>query len=77
MKTIEDKVMDVVLKLAVIKEITGVEQALLELGFDSLKKVELIIQIENEFETQFDDSELNPANFRYVKDLVDLVNRHI
>ncbi len=77
MKTIEDKVLDVVLKLAVIKEITGVEQALLELGFDSLKKVELIIQIENEFETQFDDSELNPANFRYVKDLVDLVNRHI
>ncbi len=77
MKTVEDKVLDVVLKLAVIKEITGVEQALLELGFDSLKKVELIIQIENEFETQFDDSELNPANFRYVKDLVDLVNRHI
>ncbi len=77
MKTIEDKVLDVVLKLAVIKEITGVEQALLELGFDSLKKVELIIQIENEFQTQFDDSELNPANFRYVKDLVDLVNRHI
>jgi acyl carrier protein len=77
MKTVLDRVIEVVMKLTIVEEITGYDQALSELGFDSLKKVNLIIEIENEFEIRCDDSELNPKNLSSIKDLVNLVEKNI
>lgn len=76
MKMIENRIIEVIGKLTVVKEI-ATDNQLLQLGFDSLKKVELIIELENEFGLQFEDSELNPQNFNSVKDLLELVHRYI
>ncbi len=77
MKTVKDRVIEVITNVAVIKEVTGVGQVLSELGFDSLKKVNLIIELENEFNIQFDDSELSPKSLNTVSDLVELAERHM
>ena len=48
-----------------------------DLGIDSLKIVELIINLEDEFQIQFDDSELDPSQLITVKDIIDLTKRYI
>ena len=45
-----------------------------DLGADSMDVVEIVMAIEDEFDIDIDDSELE--NVKTVQDLVDLVNRH-
>ncbi len=44
-----------------------------DLALDSLKMVMLLIMIEEEFEIQFDESDLNPKNIITVEDVIELV----
>ncbi len=46
------------------------------MGFDSLKRVELIVALEEEFGMEFDQSDLETEQLERVGDLVDLLSRY-
>lgn len=45
-----------------------------DLGADSLDAVEIIMELENEFNVEFDDEAAQ--SIKYVKDLVDYIEKH-
>lgn len=53
------------------------ETNLVELGIDSLMTVELVLGLEDAFNIQFNDSDLEMENLRNVRDIVNLVNKYI
>ena len=53
------------------------ENSLVELGIDSLMTVELVLGLEDAFNIQFNDSDLEMENLRNVRDIVNLVNKYI
>ena len=53
------------------------ETSLVELGIDSLMTVELVLGLEDAFNIQFNDSDLEIENLRNVRDIVNLVNKYI
>lgn len=52
------------------------ETSLVELGIDSLMTVELVLGLEDAFNIQFNDSDLEMENLRNVRDIVNLVNKY-
>jgi len=48
-----------------------------ELGIDSLRLVELIVAIEEEFSIEFALSDFNTKNFSVVSDVYDLVGKYV
>lgn len=48
-----------------------------DLGIDSLALVELIIALEEEFQIEFSDSDLDPEKIQTVGDIRDLLNRYV
>lgn len=44
-----------------------------ELGYDSLKNVELVVMLEEEFNIRFDDSMLSQSRFSTVDSVIELV----
>ncbi|MFF2483003.1 acyl carrier protein [Paenibacillus sp. NPDC058071] len=48
-----------------------------ELGIDSLKMVELLVNLEERFNIMFDESDLDPGLLGSVQDLENLVNRYV
>ena len=67
----------------ILKELSGKENVQLTddlqvtIHLDSLELVQLLIEIENEFEIILDESDLNPFSLTTVKDVVDLVERYV
>ena len=53
------------------------ETSLVELGIDSLMTVELVLGLEDAFNIQFNDWDLEMENLRNVRDIVNLVNKYI
>ena len=53
------------------------ETSLVELGIDSLMTVELVLGLEDAFNIQFNDSDLEMENLRNVRDIVNLVDKYI
>lgn len=47
-----------------------------DLGFDSLKLVEVIVALENAFGVEIDEAELDPARLNTVSDLYCLMHRY-
>lgn len=48
-----------------------------DLGIDSLRIVELIVRIENDFSVSFDFSDLDTNRFHTVSDLYELVEKYV
>jgi len=48
-----------------------------ELGFDSLKLVMLLVLIEDSFEIELDESDMNPFELLCVEDVVQLVKKYV
>ncbi len=67
----------------ILKEISGKEDIQItdnlqtDICLDSLELVQLLIEIENEFEIILNESDLNPFDLGTVKDVVDLVERYV
>ena len=53
------------------------EDKLINLGIDSLMTVELIIRIEEQFDIEFDEAELDLGLLTTVQALIDLVERYV
>ncbi|MGK7899339.1 MAG: acyl carrier protein [Xenococcus sp. (in: cyanobacteria)] len=47
------------------------------LGFDSVQIVEFISAVENHFDIEFDDSELDPENFKSLQVLANLISTKV
>ncbi|MBG9941114.1 hypothetical protein ABD77_03115 [Brevibacillus formosus] len=52
-------------------------QSLLEIGLDSLKTMELIIQLETGFHFNFEDEELLISNFSTVNRIAELIDNKL
>ena len=47
------------------------------LGIDSLKTVELMVQLEDRFGIVFQDSDLNPETLNTVQSIIELVEKYV
>ena len=73
MKKFEKRILEVIRTLIEYDGVIENEQVLRELGFDSLKNVELAMALEEEFSVQFDDSLLQQENFETVNKIKELL----
>ena len=77
MKKIENEVLDLLSDLCG-SEVVDTTQSLIEdLVFDSLRMVTLLIMIEDTFEIELDQSDMNPFLLITVQDVIDLVARYV
>lgn len=76
MNTLSDRVISLIKDMAVV-DIVNENDNIHELGIDSLKIVELIIILEDYFQIQFDDSELDPSQLIAVQDIIQLTERYV
>lgn len=58
-------------------EDVSLEDELASIGIDSLKRVELIVAIEDAFNIIFDDSDLDPGQLVTVSDIVQLTEKYL
>ena len=58
-------------------EDVSLEDELALIGIDSLKRVELIVAIEDAFSIIFDDSDLDPSQLVNVSDVVKLTEKYL
>jgi len=47
-----------------------------DLGIDSLRMVELIVELETEFDILIDETDLDPEKIKTVRDIYNLVNKY-
>lgn len=68
--------------IEILKELSGLDEIKLEanlksdLALDSFSMVALLIAIENAFQFELDESDLNPYQLITVQDTVDLVKKY-
>lgn len=72
------KIIEDVLKLTAeeIEKVTE-DTDLIEVGMDSLNAIEVVVNIENEFDIQVEDEDLLLSNISTVRLLQELVNKYI
>ena len=75
MKKTEEKVIKIVSDLTVMDEELSLDERLAEIGIDSLKMVELVVSLEDEFGIQFSDSDLDPSGWLTIADVAVLVSK--
>jgi len=72
--TIKDKALNIISELSVLPEDEiDIDDNFADIGIDSLRLVELIIQFEDKLNVRFDDSELDPGKLIAVKNILDLI----
>ena len=74
----KEKLFEIIAGLSVVsKKNIELEDEFAHIGIDSLKIVELIVKIEDEFNIKFEDSELNPVKLLFVKNIVNLTEKYV
>ena len=77
MSNTEARVIEIIEKLS-SSGVESYDQKLKDdLGLDSLNTVILIVTVEETFEIELQESDMNPAIFNTVGDIVNLVNRYV
>ena len=69
----EERIINVIKRLSLIDGEVEKNIKLESLGLDSLLKVELVVQLEEEFNITFNNEQLSPNNFMTVQSIIDLV----
>ena len=69
----EERIINVIKRLSLIDGEVEKNIKLESLGLDSLLKVELVVQLEEETNITFNNEQLNPNNFMTVQSIIDLV----
>lgn len=72
----KDKVIDILCELSGKETIEAKDTLLGDLGLDSLLMVTLLIEIEEAFEIELDESDMNPFELISVNDVVSLVSKY-
>lgn len=73
---IEERVKGILLELSGKENIDNEAMLQDDLMLDSLSMVTLLIEIEDTFEIQLDESDMNPFDLNMVQDVIDMVSRY-
>jgi acyl carrier protein len=74
---LEEKIREILFELSGM-EITDNNASLqVDLALDSLAMVMLLIEIEEEFGIELDESDMNPFELNTVQDIIDLVSKYL
>ena len=74
---LEEKIREILFELSGM-EITDNNASLqVDLALDSLTMVMLLIEIEEEFGIELDESDMNPFELNTVQDIIDLVSKYL
>lgn len=71
------KAFNIVEELSCINEISTEMVLSDDLGIDSLKMVELLVKLEDEFHIELDETDLDPSALICVSDIINLVNKYV
>jgi acyl carrier protein len=77
MKNVVERVKKVIKEVIGTEEVIREDMMLKELGYDSLKNVELVVMLEEEFNIRFDDSQLSQNNFETVSGIIHFVKESL
>lgn len=74
-KDIESQIIKFISKKKNCKEkpMLSLKSAFMEIGFDSISFIELVVKVEQVFQIEFDDDHLSTEAFVNIKDFVDYV----
>lgn len=67
----------------ILKELSGVDtieesdSLLADIGLDSLGLVTLLVELEEAFQIELEESDLNPFDLIYVADVANLIRRYV
>lgn len=74
----EREIIEIIASMSLLDESEIAENDFLaDIGIDSLKRVEMILNLEDKFKITFDDSELDPDKLATVKRVIDLVKKYL
>jgi len=74
--TLNNKLIEVIKGLTPSDEEITDATILENLGFDSLKTVELMVEVEENFDIEFEESDLNTSKIQTVADLENLLKKY-
>lgn len=72
----KEKVNEILKKKSFCDEITSELKLREDLGLDSLNMVELMVEIEDKFNIEIEESDLDPAAFQTVSQIYDLIEKY-
>lgn len=72
----KERILEQIRQASTIEEISETDE-LVNIGIDSLEKIDLIIQLEDALEVRFDESDLDPSELRTVEDIIMLVEKYL
>lgn len=73
---LKEKIKEIFMELEVTDDFKD-ESELYDIGFDSIKIMELIVLIEEKFEIQINDADLLEDNFSSVKSVKELITKYL
>lgn len=73
---IKDKVIEVLTELSGTENISLETHLQNDLGLDSMLMVTLLIEIEEKFEIELNESDMNPFDLNTVQDVISLVEKY-
>ena len=76
MEGIKEKVFEIIRNISEKEEIQETDSLESDVGLDSLKMVMLLIDIEENFDIELDESDMNPFDLQTVNDVIKLVERY-
>lgn len=74
---IKEKVYEILRDLSGLDEISDVDLLQMDLGLDSLNMVTLLIELEDCFNIEFEESDMNPFALKKVEDIVELIEKYL
>lgn len=73
---VETKVKEILLELSGEETIENTDHLQGNLALDSLMMVTLLIEIEEAFNIELDESDMNPFDLETVRDIIELIERY-
>ena len=73
---INDKVIEILAELSGTENISTENHLQNDLGLDSMLMVTLLIEIEENFNIELDESDMNPFDLNIVQDIISLVEKY-
>ena len=73
---INDKVIEILAELSGTENISTENHLQNDLGLDSMLMVTLLIEIEENFNIELDESDMNPFDLNIVQDVISLVEKY-
>lgn len=75
-ETVKKQIVEILENICAGKEIESTEQLLTELAIDSLGVVMLLVMIEDDFDIELEESDMDPFALINVQDVIDLVSKY-